>query len=144
MLRRRLSEADVLAVARRPEQQIDIRPGRVLAQAIRHLVGDDDRVYLPRVVIDNVAGRSGDRDGVQDQSDHEVLEGRPMKVSYDQKSDTLTVVFKESAAVAISDDAKPGAILDFDGAGELVSIEILDASRRVSEATRVDFELIKD
>ena len=66
-----------------------------------------------------------------------------MKVSYDQKSDTLTVVFKESAAVAISDDAKPGAILDFDGAGELVSIEILDASRRVSEATRVDFELIK-
>ena len=43
-----------------------------------------------------------------------------------------------------SDDAKPGAILDFDGAGELVSIEILDASRRVSEATRVDFELSKD
>lgn len=27
---------------------------------------------------------------------------------------------------------------------KLVSIEILDASRRVSEATRVDFELIKD
>lgn len=52
MLRRRLSEADVLAVARRPEQQIDIRPGRVLAQASRHLVGDDDRVYLLRVVID--------------------------------------------------------------------------------------------
>lgn len=67
-----------------------------------------------------------------------------MKVSYDQKSDTLTVVFKESADVAISDDAKPGAILDFDGDGDLVAIEILDASRRVSEATRVDFELIKE
>ncbi len=67
-----------------------------------------------------------------------------MKVSYDQKSDTLTVVFKERADVAISDDGKPGAILDYDQAGDLVAIEILDASRRVSEATRVDFELIKD
>ena len=66
-----------------------------------------------------------------------------MRVSYDQKSDTLTVVFKEQADVAISDDGKPGAILDFDRAGDLVAIEILDASRRVSEATRVDFELIK-
>lgn len=67
-----------------------------------------------------------------------------MRIHYDRKVDALTVIFKENAAVAISDDAKPGAILDFDGAGELVSIEILDASRRVSEATRVDFELIKD
>ena len=67
-----------------------------------------------------------------------------MRVSYDQKSDTLTVVFKESVEVAISDDGKPGAILDYDGAGDLVAIEILDASRRVSEATRVDFEFIKD
>lgn len=67
-----------------------------------------------------------------------------MKVSYDQKSDTLTVVFKERVEVAISDDGKPGAILDYDVAGDLVAIEILDASRRVSEATKVDFELIKN
>ena len=67
-----------------------------------------------------------------------------MKVSYDQKSDTLTVVFKEKAAVAVSNDDKPGAILDYDDAGDLVAIEILDASRRVSEARRVDFELIDE
>jgi uncharacterized protein YuzE len=67
-----------------------------------------------------------------------------MKVSYDQKTDTLTVVFKEQVEVAISDDGKPGAILDFDRVGDLVAIEILDASRRVSEATRVDFEVIKE
>lgn len=66
-----------------------------------------------------------------------------MKVSYDQKSDTLTVVFKESVAVAISDDGKPGTILDYDRAGDLVAIEILDASRRVSDATRVEFELVE-
>lgn len=52
-----------------------------------------------------------------------------MKVSYDQKSDSLTVVFKEQADVAISD---------------VVAIEILDASRRMSEATHVDFKLIKE
>ncbi|MDO8679340.1 MAG: DUF2283 domain-containing protein [Acidobacteriota bacterium] len=67
-----------------------------------------------------------------------------MKVSYDQKTDTLTVVFKERTEVTISDDGKPGAILDYDRAGDLVAIEILDASKRVSEATRVDFEVIKD
>jgi uncharacterized protein YuzE len=66
-----------------------------------------------------------------------------MKVSYDQKSDTLTVVFKESVEVAISDDGKPGAILDYDHAGDLVAIEILDASRRVSDTSRVDFELVE-
>ena len=66
-----------------------------------------------------------------------------MRVSYDQKTDTLTVVFKEKVAVAVSNDDKPGAILDFDQSGDLVALEILDASRRVSEATRVDFELIE-
>jgi hypothetical protein len=49
---------------------------------------------------------------------------------------------KPHAAVATSDDRKPGAILDFDAAGDLVAIEILDASHRVSDATRVDFDLI--
>jgi len=66
-----------------------------------------------------------------------------MKVSYDQKSDTLTVVFKESVEVAISDDGKPGTILDYDDEGDLVAIEILDASRRVSDTSRVDFELVE-
>jgi hypothetical protein len=51
MARRGLSEIDVLAVAHDPEQVIDIRPGRILAQAIRRLAGED-RVYLLRVVID--------------------------------------------------------------------------------------------
>lgn len=64
-----------------------------------------------------------------------------MRVSYDQKTDTLTIVLKEHVEVAVSDDGKPGAILDFDRAGDLVGLEILDASRRVSEATRVDFTL---
>ena len=64
-----------------------------------------------------------------------------MKVNYDPKTDTLSFILKENASVAESDEEKPGIILDYDGAGDLVSMEILDASRRVTEAQRVDFQI---
>lgn len=35
-----------------------------------------------------------------------------------------------------------GVILDYDEAGNLVSVEILDASKRVTDARRVDFQTI--
>lgn len=65
-----------------------------------------------------------------------------MKVVYDARTDTLSVVLKEDAAIAESDEEKPGIILDYDDDGELVSLEILDASRRVTEARRVEFEAV--
>ena len=64
-----------------------------------------------------------------------------MKVSYDPRTDTLIVVLKDNAAVAESDEDKPGVILDYDQAGDLVSLEILDASKRVTEAKKVEFSL---
>lgn len=66
-----------------------------------------------------------------------------MKVSYDPKSDTLSFILKEGAAVAESDEDKPGVILDYDDNGDLVSMEILDASRRVTEARKMDFQIAK-
>ncbi len=62
-----------------------------------------------------------------------------MRVSYDEKTDTLTVVFRD-VPVAESDEDKPGVILDYDAAGNIVSIEVLDASRRVEEPRRVILE----
>jgi len=64
-----------------------------------------------------------------------------VKVNYDTKTDTLSLILKENASVIESDEEKPGIILDFDGQGDLVSMEILDASRRVTEAKRVDFQI---
>lgn len=59
-----------------------------------------------------------------------------MKVNYDARADTLTVVFRD-VPVAESDEGRPGVILDYDAAGNIVSIEVLDASRRVEEPRKV-------
>ncbi len=64
-----------------------------------------------------------------------------MKVVYDQRTDTLSVVLREGSAVAESDEEKPGVILDYDEQGNLVSLEILEASRRVTEARSVQFQM---
>lgn len=63
-----------------------------------------------------------------------------MKVTYDARTDTLSVVLKETP-VTESDEEKPGVILDYDAAGDLVGIEILDASRRVADARRIEYQL---
>lgn len=63
-----------------------------------------------------------------------------MKVAYDRETDTLSVVFRDDAQIAESDEDKPGVILDYDAQGNLVSLEILDASTRVTEACKVEFE----
>lgn len=64
-----------------------------------------------------------------------------MKVRYDRKTDTLSLVLRDNAPVVESDEDKPGVILDYDKDGNLVSLEILDATRRVTDARKVDFQL---
>lgn len=63
-----------------------------------------------------------------------------MKASYDEKTDTMSLILKAGVAVAESDEDKPGAILDYDDKGDLISIEILDASKRVADARTVELE----
>ncbi len=66
-----------------------------------------------------------------------------MKVSYDAKTDTLSVVLMENIPVAESDEDKPGVILDYDDHGNLVSLEILDASKRVTETRKIEYQMIE-
>ena len=64
-----------------------------------------------------------------------------MKVTYDPRTDTLSVVLREHVAVAESDEDKPGVVLDYDEAGNLISLEILDASKRVTETRKMEFQM---
>lgn len=63
-----------------------------------------------------------------------------MKVIYDTETDILTVIFKD-APVDESDEGKPGVILDYDVEGNLVSLEILDASLRVAAPTSIEYQV---
>ena len=63
-----------------------------------------------------------------------------MKATYDAVTDTLSIVLRPDVKVAESDEDKPGVILDYDEQGNLISLEILDASKRVTEARRMEFE----
>ncbi|MFA6221936.1 MAG: DUF2283 domain-containing protein [Desulfomonilaceae bacterium] len=63
-----------------------------------------------------------------------------MNVTYDSNTDTLTVVFKPGP-VAESDEGKNGVILDYDEEGDLVSLEILDASKKVPDYATLQFKV---
>ena len=63
-----------------------------------------------------------------------------MKVIYDRETDTLTIIFTETPVVE-SDEDKPGVILDYDDKGNLVSLEILDASTRVTVPGKIEYQV---
>jgi uncharacterized protein YuzE len=63
-----------------------------------------------------------------------------MKAVYDPKTDTLTLELKPGP-VAESDEQKPGVILDYDADGNLVGLEVLDASKRIAEARTMNFHV---
>jgi YD repeat-containing protein len=63
-----------------------------------------------------------------------------MKVTYDPTKDVLTVELKPGP-VAESDDGKPGVILDYDEQGNLIGVEVLDASRRVADVRSMQFQV---
>jgi uncharacterized protein YuzE len=63
-----------------------------------------------------------------------------MKVIYDRETDTLSIVLRPGK-VAESDEVREGLIMDYDKAGKLLSIELLDASEQVNRPNAVEFAL---
>lgn len=61
-----------------------------------------------------------------------------MKVRFDPQTDTLVIQLREGQ-IAESDESRPGVILDLNEAGEVISIEILDASTRVETPEAVEY-----
>jgi uncharacterized protein YuzE len=66
-----------------------------------------------------------------------------VKATYDARTDTLSIIFKPGVEVAESDEDKPGVVLDYDEHGNLVSLEILDASKRIGDTRRIEFEMVE-
>jgi uncharacterized protein YuzE len=61
-----------------------------------------------------------------------------MKITYDPEVDVLRIIFS-NAPVEESDEEKPGIILDFDKGGNVVGMEILDASQRMENPRSVEY-----
>ena len=64
-----------------------------------------------------------------------------MRVTYDTDTDSLSIILSDHPVVE-SDEEKPGVILDFDDRGNVVAMEILDASRRVDQPAQMVYELL--
>lgn len=63
-----------------------------------------------------------------------------MKIKYDQEVDVLLIELSD-AQVCDSDESKPGVILDFDEQGNVIRVEILDASKRTAAPYKVEYEV---
>lgn len=63
-----------------------------------------------------------------------------MKINYDPEVDVMRIIFS-SATIEESDEEKPGVILDFDKDGNVVGMEILDASKRMENPRTVEYAI---
>ena len=61
-----------------------------------------------------------------------------MKVTYDQEVDVVRIVLSD-ADIEESDEDKPGIVIDYDSAGGVVGLEILDASKRMSDPRTLEY-----
>ncbi len=61
-----------------------------------------------------------------------------MKITYDPEVDVPRIIFSE-APIEESDEEKPGVILDFDKEGNIVGLEILEASHRMENPCSVEY-----
>ncbi len=62
-----------------------------------------------------------------------------MRVTYDPETDTLIIQLKE-VHISESDELQDGIIADLDANGNIIGLEILDASKRVTEPQNILFK----
>lgn len=63
-----------------------------------------------------------------------------MKVKYNREVDVLYITLSD-VPVKESDESKPGIILDYSDQGNVVAIEILDASKKMLLPVKVEYEV---
>jgi uncharacterized protein YuzE len=66
-----------------------------------------------------------------------------MKITYDPDVDVLRILFSNTP-IEESDEDKPGVILDYDKDGNVVGLEILDASKRMENPRAIEYTVAGD
>ncbi|MBI2487359.1 MAG: DUF2283 domain-containing protein [Deltaproteobacteria bacterium] len=61
-----------------------------------------------------------------------------MKIIYDPQVDVLRILFS-NAPIEESDEDKPGVIIDYNKDGNIVGLEILDASKKIENPHSVEY-----
>lgn len=61
-----------------------------------------------------------------------------MKVTYDPEVDILRILFN-NLPIEESDQEKPGVIIDYDKNGNIVGLEILNASKRIENPRSLEY-----
>ena len=62
-----------------------------------------------------------------------------MKVTYDQEVDVLRIILNDEDIEESDDEDKPGIIIDYDKQGNVVGLEVLDASARVANPRTLEY-----
>jgi uncharacterized protein YuzE len=65
-----------------------------------------------------------------------------MKVNYDPEVDILRIILKE-VPIEESGEENAGIILDFDQQGNVVGLEILNASQRIDNPQAIEYAISK-
>lgn len=65
-----------------------------------------------------------------------------MKITYDSEVDVMRIIFNK-VPIEESDEAKPGLIVDYDKKGNIVGLEILEASKRMDNRRSVEYFIPK-
>ena len=63
-----------------------------------------------------------------------------MVIKYDKDTDVIYIKLTDGI-VAESDEDKPGLILDFDDSGNIVGIEVLNASEKINQPNGIIYEV---
>ena len=63
-----------------------------------------------------------------------------MKIKYDKETDILYIRLKD-VAIDESEEDKKGIILDYSADGQLVGIEVLNASQSMDQPAKIEYEL---
>lgn len=63
-----------------------------------------------------------------------------MNIKFDKETDIIYLRFSD-AEIAVSDEEKPGIIIDYDKNGNIVGIELLEASKKVNKPGSLVYEV---